>query len=72
MSTGVSSSPIMVIGVNDMIKSEPAMPNAHQFMYIGPFQWQEVEELTVTQGDMPGCMSSAAPPGPGHQATICD
>ena len=72
MSTGVSSSPIMVIGVNDMIKSEPAMPNMHQFMYIGLFQWQEVEELTVT----PGHTSSAAPPQvegpPGHMATICD
>ena len=62
----------MVIGVNDMIKSEPAMPNTHQFVYIGLFQWQEVvEELTMA----PGCVSSAAPPpveGPGHMATICD
>ena len=69
MSTGVSSSPIMVIGVNDMIKSEPTMPNTHQFMYIGPFEWQEVEELTVA----PGCASSAQVEGPpGCQATICD
>ena len=59
----------MVIGVNDMIKSEPAMPNTRQFVYIGPFQWQEVEELTVT----PGRASSAQVEGPpGRQATICD
>ena len=65
MSDTVESTPIMTIGVNDTIQSEPKMPNVCQFVYIGPFHWQEVAQLMAP---LPTVNALA----PSHISTVMD
>lgn len=65
MSDSVQSTPIMAIGVNDVIHSEAKMPNVRQFVYIGPFRWQEVAQLM-------GPPPAVEPAAPSRMSTVMD
>ena len=69
MSTSDGSLPIMAIGINEQIQSEEAMPSTRQFVYIGPFQWQEVPAITLPARSMSVPPPPDAP-GPGRLSSI--